>query len=189
MLIKQGEFSGRNNLGAFLNEKGLKGIGVEIGTHRGEYANTLLSTWKGQKLICVDPWKSYDPVQEDKLPDKGITRMEDYLRTESVVLLRHGSRADIRVGWSETVCNTVKPNSLDFVYIDGDHRYECVMADLNRWYPRIKSGGLLCGHDIVNSEWGGVQEAVLEFCEDEGLDLYLITEDQFLPWSYYIVVP
>ena len=54
--------------------------------------------------------------------------------------------------------------SLDFVFIDASHEYEHVKEDLNAWYPKIKSGGILAGHDFYPDQpnWGGVHRAVTE---------------------------
>lgn len=54
--------------------------------------------------------------------------------------------------------------SLDFVFIDAAHEYEHIKEDLNAWYPKIKSGGILAGHDFYPDQpnWGGVHRAVTE---------------------------
>ena len=54
--------------------------------------------------------------------------------------------------------------SLDFVFIDASHEYEHVKADILKWYPKVKNGGVLAGHDCYpnNPEFGGVYKAVTE---------------------------
>ncbi len=52
--------------------------------------------------------------------------------------------------------------SVDFVFLDAAHDYQSVTADLRAWWPKIKPGGVLAGHDYV-PVWGGVVEAVDEF--------------------------
>jgi len=51
--------------------------------------------------------------------------------------------------------------SADFVYIDAAHDYESVAADLRAWWPKVKVGGWIAGHDYPT--WEGVQQAVDEF--------------------------
>lgn len=52
------------------------------------------------------------------------------------------------------------PNGvLDFCFIDADHSYETVKADILAYLPKMKKGGLLCGDDWEN---GGVAQAVKE---------------------------
>jgi hypothetical protein len=53
--------------------------------------------------------------------------------------------------------------SLDFVFIDGDHGYEAVRRDLTTWFPKVRRGGILGGHDYVNNDFPGVRRAVDEF--------------------------
>jgi predicted O-methyltransferase YrrM len=60
--------------------------------------------------------------------------------------------------------------SLDFVFIDADHSYEAVRADIGAWKPKIKPGGLLCGHDH-SENFPGVVRAVKEGLRNVELDL------------------
>ncbi|GAI15065.1 unnamed protein product [marine sediment metagenome] len=62
-------------------------------------------------------------------------------------------------------------NSLDFVYIDGSHTYESVAEDIILYYPKLKKGGLLSGHDY-RKHTKGVIIAVNEFCKKNALDLH-----------------
>lgn len=52
--------------------------------------------------------------------------------------------------------------SLDGVFIDAAHEYESVSADIMAWRPKVRSGGILAGHDYGNG-WPGVRQAVQEF--------------------------
>ena len=55
-------------------------------------------------------------------------------------------------------------NSIDFIFIDASHEYTDVINDLKAWYPKLKSGGILAGHDYYpdQSTWGDVYKAVNE---------------------------
>ena len=59
---------------------------------------------------------------------------------------------------------------LDFVYLDGDHSYKNVKKELELYYPKVKSGGLLAGHDF-NGDDNGVERAVIEFFGAKGLQV------------------
>lgn len=52
-------------------------------------------------------------------------------------------------------------NSVDFVFIDADHQYESVKKDITAWYPKIKIGGIMSGHDYISKF--GVADAVNSF--------------------------
>ncbi|MDA7543909.1 class I SAM-dependent methyltransferase [Acidimicrobiia bacterium] len=49
-------------------------------------------------------------------------------------------------------------NSIDAIYIDGNHSYEAVMQDIKYWSPKVKRGGLIIGDDYLSFE--GVEKAV-----------------------------
>ena len=51
------------------------------------------------------------------------------------------------------------PGELALVFIDGDHGYGAVRADIARWQPTLRPGGVLCGHDY-DPDWPSVQRAV-----------------------------
>jgi len=58
------------------------------------------------------------------------------------------------------------PDNVDFVYIDGNHKYEYVKQDMEMYYKKVKKGGVLGGHDIYNEfcpEHNGIVRAFVEF--------------------------
>jgi predicted O-methyltransferase YrrM len=68
-------------------------------------------------------------------------------------------------------CRAVRlftPGSVDFAFIDAGHDYQSVLSDLAAWWPRIRPGGALAGHDY-SSEWPGVVKAVYSFFGRAGL--------------------
>jgi hypothetical protein len=68
------------------------------------------------------------------------------------------------------------PDNLDFVYIDGNHKYEFVKQDIEAYYPKIKIGGVIGGHDIDNGtcpNHSGLTKAVLEFVIKHNLELQI----------------
>ena len=65
--------------------------------------------------------------------------------------------------------------SLDAVYLDGDHAYEAVAADLAAWWPKLVPGGLMAGDDyMLGGWWGdGVVRAFDGFAERTGCEVAL----------------
>jgi hypothetical protein len=47
----------------------------------------------------------------------------------------------------------------DAIYLDGDHRYGSVLADLAAWRGKVRAGGIIAGHDWWMPE---VRRAVFE---------------------------
>lgn len=193
-VIRQAAFVNRANFGLYLNKLGLKGDAVEVGTHRGEFAKQLLETWQGDHLYCVDPWNVPAGYEEQaKLLDGGGHDRSGDMNTAVKTLRMFTGRATPVARTSKQAITMFQANSLDFVYIDGDHRYDMVMYDLRRWFTKLKVGGLLAGHDFVihgadkGSFLEGVQRAVLDFSYSRLLEVHLVVETQATPWSFYLI--
>jgi predicted O-methyltransferase YrrM len=45
------------------------------------------------------------------------------------------------------MASNYQDDSLDFVFIDAGHDYDSVTKDITNWYPKIKNGGIIAGHD------------------------------------------
>jgi len=58
---------------------------------------------------------------------------------------------------------------LDVVFIDGDHSYDYVLADLSIWTPKVRSGGVVLLHDADSASFPGVRKAIDEYCGTHGL--------------------
>ena len=143
--------------------------GAEIGVYVGYYSRVLLDTITNLKLLCVDSWAKR-------------TWRERALPLAKETLLRYANVRIIR-GNSVDVAKTIEDNSLDFVFIDADHSYEAVKADLLAWVPKVRSGGIVSGHDYYESRSGklGVIPAVNEYVEENGYILWLTEWDKENP--------
>lgn len=49
------------------------------------------------------------------------------------------------------VIHSLPDESLDFAYLDDCHTHEHVDAELSALFPKMKSGGIICGHDVHGS--------------------------------------
>lgn len=76
-----------------------------------------------------------------------------------------------------------KNRKFDFVFIDAEHTYEAVKRDLMAWVLKVKSGGILGGHDYFHSAFPGVKRAADEFAALYELELKTFGE------CYYFVIP
>jgi len=72
--------------------------------------------------------------------------------------------------------NDFEDNSIDFIFIDGDHHYNAVSKDFKVWYPKIKNGGVMAGHDITHQ---GVKRALEEFCKKNNIDYKLVSKSSW----------
>lgn len=163
----------RDRLGIILNDKGLVNQGVEIGVKEGVFSEIILSHWKGNKLFLVDCYE-YQPNGYVDIANVSNEVHEQFYKNMLQRVSRFGDRAEIIKKYSHDAINDFDDQSLDFVYIDANHKYESVMQDMELWFPKVKQGGLLSGHDCIDgyapdSALFGVLSAVTDFCAKHNL--------------------
>ena len=125
---------------------------VEIGCWRGKssafMAVELANSGKQVRFDCVDTWKGSEEHQEGGVNfDPAVlddTLYNDFLANMKPV---EGRFNPIRMS-SVEAASLYEDNTLDFVFIDGAHDYDSVMADVAAWFPKVKSGGVIAGHDL-----------------------------------------
>lgn len=154
----------------FLKRSKKKGlIGVEIGVHDGDHALDMMENLPIEKLYLIDPWMSYEDYYESVgNPRKTTSALNERMRVTQKILKKYGNKVVFIRKLSEDAVGQFKDNSLDFVYIDGNHQYEFVKKDIEKYYPKIKKGGIIGGDDYTSSsetelERFGVFKAVNEF--------------------------
>lgn len=144
----------RADLPAYFKDKGFT-RGAEIGVWAGEYSEELCQGNPNLHLLCVDPWTSYPQYAEQRRYEK-VFGQRGYTRAYNAAVTRLAPyNCELRKGFSVDVAATIPDQSLDFVYIDGNHCFEYVVADLAAWTPKVRDGGIIAGHDYKN--WGGIQ--------------------------------
>jgi hypothetical protein len=122
------------------------GVFVEIGTHTGEFANFILENNSTSTLYCIDPYTSYDKY-DDAI--NNITGDDLYVKTCSTLKFKYGERVKFIRKFSEHAVNEI-PKDIDFLYIDGNHRYTYVYKDLELFYPKVKNNCYIVGDDAVD---------------------------------------
>ena len=130
---------------------------VEVGSWFGMstvfMAVEIINSGKNIKFDAVDNWKGsevtrdpksewYEPLLEtDGVYDKFLENIKPVgniinpVRKESIIAAKD-----------------YKNKSLDFVFIDAGHSYVDVLNDIKAWFPKIKKGGIIAGHDYVDDE-------------------------------------
>lgn len=142
----------RDELPALLNARGLLGRGAEIGVKTGRYSDELLSNWRGEELISIDPWLSANPDEYVDRSNVSQQEFEQFYQQTRERLARHGTRSAIWRMTSVEAARKVPDRSLDFVYIDARHDYESVKEDVAAWCSKVRPGGILAGHDYVDGD-------------------------------------
>ena len=132
----------------YLNNNDAK-VGVEIGVFKGQFSKSILEGWPG-KLYLVDPWR---PLGDEYLDSSNhefhSTAYEDTMNS----IKGFEDRAIMVRALSNQAVDLFEDGSLDYVYIDGNHAYDFVKEDLELWWPKLKSGGLMAGHDYLLINW------------------------------------
>jgi len=136
-----------------------------------------VGVWKGgsTSFMGVEIVNSNKQIKFDAIDSFGGSRehgdVSDWLFNEASQNLK--PLTDIGVvnlikGYSLDVVNNYDDGSIDFCFIDASHEYEDVKADLLAWLPKVKSGGILAGHDY-DVAWQGVIKAVDEVIGKENI--------------------
>jgi hypothetical protein len=122
------------------------GVFVEIGTDRGEFADFILSTNSSCTLYCIDPYIKYDEY-DDAI--NNVTGDVLYENVKLKLINKYQDRIKFIRKFSHDAVDDIADN-IDFVYIDGNHCYNYVYQDINDWFPKIKSNGIIIGDDAVD---------------------------------------
>jgi predicted O-methyltransferase YrrM len=163
---------------------GLNGCGVEVGVNHGFFSDRLLRQSNLEHLFAVDLWER-DGDEASQL---------NYIRA-AARLAMHRTRVSLLRMESGDACQLFPNESLDVVFIDADHRYDPVMRDMELWYPKIKPGGVLSGHDYWvdrpdNCTFNDVKRAVDHFMDTQGLEFHVSNDDHKMNnGSWYTMRP
>ena len=148
---------------------------VEVGSWKGKSSACMvveiINSNKKIKFDCVDTW---EPIQNKDF--------YVYKTLEEKNQIETGNSIDVY----DIFLNNMKPlekyytpikmdsvsasklyadESLDFIFLDACHLYECISEDIKHWFPKLKKNGIIAGHDFC-PEWPGVEQAVKENFKD-----------------------
>jgi hypothetical protein len=174
--------AGRKSLAQLFAAMGFR-RGAEIGVWEGAYAKQLCEVNPGLELIAVDPWSVQAEYREAKNDHARLqaayATTRERLESFNCTLLRMTSIE---------AAQRVADGSLDFVYIDGNHKREFVDADLMAWTRKVRPGGIVSGHDFrINDRkpWIDVPEAVTAFTKSRGIaPWYVLAADKSPSWFW-----
>jgi hypothetical protein len=139
-----------DHIPSLLNQHCPTGKGVEIGVFKGEFSKQVLSAWNGT-LYLIDPWRELDPGSYNDASNHANHADAYEQAMNNIRGFEH--RAIMIRALSHEVADLFADESLDYVYIDGNHAYDYVKLDLEKWYPKLKKGGILAGHDYIGMDW------------------------------------
>ncbi|HUV42443.1 MAG TPA: class I SAM-dependent methyltransferase [Patescibacteria group bacterium] len=138
--------SSRNDLPGFFKEMGYQ-IGAEIGVYKGWFSRKFCKA--GLKIYAIDYWTPYPGF--DRVEDARVERQE-YLYHRAWKLLSRYENATVVRKTSMEALKNFENESLDFVYIDGNHILKYVAEDIDGWSKKVRKGGTIAGHDYIHPE-------------------------------------
>ncbi|MBI4707647.1 MAG: class I SAM-dependent methyltransferase [Candidatus Omnitrophica bacterium] len=127
-----------------------RGIVVEVGSFLGNGStktiiDTILYKDVNGTLYCIDTWKGNQNV------DWHLKLAEEYSLFDTFLyyVTMYGGQNIVKpmIMESKDAALTFKDKSCDLIFIDGDHSFEITKQDIEMWMPKVKKGGILCGHD------------------------------------------
>lgn len=144
-----------------------RGLIIEVGSWRGR-STTVLHAHAPRRatILAVDTWAGTpdDPEQHERLyADAGDVYADFCANLREPI--NAGRVEPLRMTSLEAAVAIRHARGLrcaDLVFIDADHRYEAVRADILAYLPLLKAGGIISGHDFNPETWPGVCRAVHE---------------------------
>jgi hypothetical protein len=158
-----------------------RAVGAEVGTWKGDFASQLLRRTRPARLYLIDPWEYRDDpayaraMFGDRSPG-GQQRMDAIHDAVRERFRRQIDAGTVIVRRSRSVEAARDLEPLDWVYIDGDHTYDAVLADLAAYYQLVKPGGVVAGDDYGMVGWweDGVRRAVDQFAAEHACELVIV---------------
>jgi hypothetical protein len=173
-MIDLKQLTSRKQFGQLMSGIAPNGVGAEIGVAFGENAKDILDGWPNGRLYLIDPYK--------------IWPAEQYVDGSSKIDFKaafEGAMNDLaghlpRVCWQRMTSDEAlawhPAESLDCVYLDGNHHNPQIHRDIYEWWKVVRRGGILGGHDYYNMNTDyfrcDVKSEVDGFCEAMGLTLH-----------------
>ena len=153
----------RKELGKLFQSVYQTGVGVEVGCEQGYNAVNILQDWDG-RLVCVDIWRDKNNF------------LREFIRNTK------GLKAFPFVCDSVAASEIYDVETFDFVYIDDDHSYDGIQRSFNAWFPKVRKGGIISGHDYApahhKNDCDGVREFIDEFMKNNPhIEMNFTTDD------------
>lgn len=162
-----------------ISENNIKSL-VEVGVGLGGHAETILQNTKIEHYYGIDPYiyNVTDGFMSDVANYSSSSGQKncDYLFEwiKNYRLAPYADRCHLLRETSVVASSHFEKESIDCIFIDGDHRYTAVLNDLASWYPKVKKGGMILGDDYWMSS---VSKAVDQFFKAHDKKITFITSE------------
>jgi predicted O-methyltransferase YrrM len=171
-------------LASFMLEQNYRTF-VEVGCKNGRTTGHILANVPDSCVIAIDPWMLQEATAD---PTKETYADWDFSKIEAEFWANVGEHANRCVHFRQTSeqVAAARMQPKDLIFIDALHDYEHVKQDIALWWPKVRVGGILAGHDF-NHKWPGCERAVAESFDlmqvgvapDSVWFVMKVSEDQF----------
>lgn len=153
-----------------MNRK-VKGNVAELGVYKGSFAARLNTLFTDRKLYLFDTFEGFDE-RDVKIEQQSnfSTGEQDFSDTSVEAVLNrmpHPDNCIVKKGFFPATAEGLS-DSFCFVSLDTD-LYEPILQGLIFFYPKLEKGGYIFVHDFNNDGYKGARQAVLEYCEKNGI--------------------
>lgn len=169
------EIKYRKDLNKLLWHLELTGDTAEVGCAEGLFSADILKWDLPNKHYMIDNWGTIYNITGD---GNNAQDWHDKNYTEAMERIKeYQKRVDVLRGMSVDMAIHIPDSSLALVYVDCDHSYIGVKADIDAYYKKLVPGGVMAFHDYEMPQYG-VKRAVNEFANANGLEVHFIAEDK-----------
>lgn len=165
---------------SIINENKYKKV-LEVGCAYGFHTKQVIANTEIESYTMVDPYVPYaNDVFSDSVQNvyndgsMNLPNFDQFLHLVMEELSEYKEKITHIRKPSIEASKDIENESLDAIFIDGDHSYQAVKDDLAAWWPKIRVGGTLCGDDYWMSD---VAKAVHEFASENKLEIKFKTRD------------
>ena len=145
-------------------------IFIEIGAWKGKsavfMAEEIKKSGKNIEFYTIDLFEYTPEYNQYKKKGDNHSFYEEFM--ENINPLKDFIKPIKGKSFEEA--NNFQDNSIDFLFVDGDHSYKGVKKDLESWFPKIKNAGIIAGHDYTEPSCG-VKMAVDQFFLFTGIEI------------------
>jgi len=150
---------------------------VEIGVFGGWVSLHLaeIALKNNSQMYSIDVWEKLEIGNGNPIPPAQLAAAKYYMKQlrlnyENILDELKYSNTTVICDSSLDAVTQFEDNSLDLIFIDGDHCKEHLYKELVLWYPKLKKNGALYGDDY---NWEGLPEAIHKFGSENNLDCYV----------------
>lgn len=143
---------------------------IEIGSYQGESTAIFRKNFIDSKIYAVDPWINNYDDRETSINAYNVLDIESNFDT----ITKRSNITKVKM-FSCDFANIIADNSIDFIYVDGDHSYNGVKNDLLCWKNKIKIGGFIGGHDYNEMQADTVVKAISEVFPNSYVNLFNVS--------------